>query len=72
MALPDTRAHYFSAHWTYDSPARPAVHGFGTSADGRVRFATVLSARTGAQSVAGSGLAHADAPLAPGERMTVG
>ncbi|MDI5962516.1 diaminopimelate decarboxylase [Streptomyces sp. SL54] len=69
VALLDTGAYYFSTHWTYNSLARPAVHGFSTGPDGRTRFVTVRDEQTIEEVVAESGLAHADALLDPAERL---
>jgi diaminopimelate decarboxylase len=63
VALYDTGAYYFSAHWTYNSLPRPAVHGYTLTPDGEIRFATVRSAQTVAEVVAESGLDHRDALL---------
>ncbi|MFE1781539.1 diaminopimelate decarboxylase [Streptomyces sp. NPDC059506] len=64
VALLDTGAYYFSAHYSYNSMPRPAVHGYRVDPAGRVRFAPIRSAQTIAQVVAESGPEHAEALLA--------
>ncbi|MCU7820574.1 diaminopimelate decarboxylase [Kitasatospora sp. DSM 101779] len=76
VVLHDTGGYYTSAHWAYNSLARPAVHGF-TAADGPVRFATVRPEQTLAEIAAEAGAAHADAlaalnPTGPGNPGTGG
>ncbi|WP_406495928.1 diaminopimelate decarboxylase [Streptomyces sp. NBC_00846] len=61
VALYDTGAYYFSSHFSYNSLPRPAVYGYRTGADGRVRFALVREAQSVREVVEESGLAHADA-----------
>ncbi|MET9698317.1 diaminopimelate decarboxylase [Streptomyces sp. NPDC006529] len=39
IAVPDTGAYFFTAHYGYNSLPRPPVHGFTVGADGAVRFA---------------------------------
>ncbi|WP_327368817.1 diaminopimelate decarboxylase [Streptomyces sp. NBC_01217] len=64
VALHDTGAYYFSSHFSYNSLPRPAVHGYRTGADGRVRFALVRQAQTVREVVEESGLAQAGALVA--------
>ncbi|MFD4762464.1 diaminopimelate decarboxylase [Streptomyces sp. NPDC058439] len=61
VALYDTGAYYFSSHFSYNSLPRPAVYGYRTGTDGRVRFALVREAQSVREVVEESGLAHADA-----------
>lgn len=61
VALYDTGAYYFSSHFSYNSLPRPAVYGYRTGTDGRVRFALVREAQSMREVVEESGLAHADA-----------
>ncbi|MEW2295802.1 diaminopimelate decarboxylase [Streptomyces sp. NPDC006743] len=61
VALYDTGAYYFSTHFAYNSLPRPAVHGYRTDAEGRIRFALVREAQSVRQVVEESGAAHADA-----------
>ncbi|WP_329067515.1 diaminopimelate decarboxylase [Streptomyces sp. NBC_01429] len=63
VAALDTGAYYFATHYSYNSLARPGVHGFSVPARGPVRFATVRTAQTVAEIVAESGGAHPDALL---------
>jgi diaminopimelate decarboxylase len=63
VALCDTGAYSFSAHFAYNSPPRPAVHGYRTAPGGGVRLAPVRSAQTIAQVVADSGTDHLDSLL---------
>ncbi|WP_326766760.1 diaminopimelate decarboxylase [Streptomyces sp. NBC_01591] len=60
VALYDTGAYYFSSHFSYNSLPRPAVYGYRTDADGRVRFALVREAQSVRGVVEESGLAQAD------------
>ncbi|MEU6018203.1 diaminopimelate decarboxylase [Streptomyces sp. NPDC047515] len=64
VALHDTGAYYFSSHFSYNSLPRPAVYGYRTGADGRVRFALVREAQSVREVVEESGLAQADALVA--------
>jgi diaminopimelate decarboxylase len=64
VALYDTGAYYFSSHFSYNSLPRPAVYGYRTDADGRVRFALVREAQTIRDLVAESGLAQAGSLVA--------
>ncbi|MEV7088331.1 diaminopimelate decarboxylase [Streptomyces sp. NPDC093085] len=65
VAALDTGAYFFTAHYSYNSLARPGIHGFvvkpGTG--GAVRFATVREQQTTDEIVAESGGALADALL---------
>ncbi|MFF2896131.1 diaminopimelate decarboxylase [Streptomyces sp. NPDC057966] len=60
VALHDTGAYYFSSHFSYNSLPRPAVYGYRTDADGRVRFAPVREAQSVREVVEESGLAQAE------------
>ncbi len=62
VALLETGAYYFSSHWSYNSLARPAVHGY-REREGRLRFSTVRRAQTLEEVVAESGARYADALL---------
>ncbi|MFG2722291.1 diaminopimelate decarboxylase [Streptomyces sp. NPDC048416] len=61
-AVLDTGAYYFAHHYSYNSLARPGVHGFTATPDG-VRFATVRSPQSVEDLVTEAGGAHADALL---------
>jgi len=65
VVLHDTGAYYFSTHWAYNSLPRPAVHGFTVEGSGHVRLTTVRAHQTLDEISAESGLAHADALVAP-------
>ncbi|MET7681959.1 diaminopimelate decarboxylase [Streptomyces sp. NPDC005423] len=60
VAALDTGAYYFSAHYAYNSLARPGIYGFVPDGSGGVAFATVREPQTVAEIVAESGGAHAD------------
>lgn len=45
IAVPDTGAYAFTAHYGYNSLPRPAVHGFTVSPAGEVRFALARGAQ---------------------------
>jgi diaminopimelate decarboxylase len=55
VALLDTGAYYFSAHFAYNSLPRPAVYGYTVGEDGTVAFAPVRAAQSRAELVAESG-----------------
>lgn len=57
IAVLDTGAYGFAHHYSYNSLARPGVHGFAAGPEG-VRFATVRAAQTLAEIVAESGGEH--------------
>ncbi|MEU3777980.1 diaminopimelate decarboxylase [Streptomyces sp. NPDC032472] len=38
IAVPDTGAYFFTAHYGYNSLPRPPIHGFTTTASGKVHF----------------------------------
>ncbi|MFG3286382.1 diaminopimelate decarboxylase [Streptomyces sp. NPDC048111] len=59
-AVLDTGAYYFAHHYSYNSLARPGIHGFTATAEG-VRFATVRSPQSVEDLVAEAGGEHADA-----------
>ncbi|MFE3737186.1 diaminopimelate decarboxylase [Streptomyces sp. NPDC059134] len=65
VAALDTGAYFFTAHYSYNSLARPGIHGFvvkaGTGAE--VRFATVRGQQSTDEIVAESGGAYGDALL---------
>ncbi|MFJ7998441.1 diaminopimelate decarboxylase [Streptomyces sp. NPDC096310] len=65
VAALDTGAYFFTAHYSYNSLARPGIHGFvvkaGTGAE--VRFATVREQQSTDEIVAESGGAYGDALL---------
>ncbi|MFJ3878296.1 diaminopimelate decarboxylase [Streptomyces sp. NPDC090077] len=65
IAVPDTGAYAFTAHYGYNSLPRPAVHGFTAGPGPRdpVRFALARPAQTPAEIVAEAGGARADALL---------
>lgn len=63
IAVPDTGAYFFTAHYGYNSLPRPAVHGFTVTPEGRVRFAPVRPSQSLAELVAEAGGAHRDALL---------
>ncbi|MBD3008272.1 diaminopimelate decarboxylase [Streptomyces sp. 5-10] len=62
VVLLDTGGYYFSTPWSYNSLARPAVHGFTTRGP-EIRFATVRREQTLAEILAESGASQADALL---------
>jgi diaminopimelate decarboxylase len=63
IAVPDTGAYFFTAHYGYNSLPRPAVHGFTADPDGRVRFTLARPAQPLADIVAEAGGAFPDALL---------
>ncbi|MFE2170445.1 diaminopimelate decarboxylase [Streptomyces sp. NPDC059447] len=62
IAVPDTGAYFFTAHYGYNSLPRPAVHGFAVTPAG-VRFSLARPAQTLTELVTEAGAAHADAFL---------
>lgn len=60
-AVLDTGAYYFAHHYSYNSLARPAIHGFAADPDGPVTFATVREAQSLEEIVAESGGGTRDA-----------
>ncbi|MFD0359313.1 diaminopimelate decarboxylase, partial [Streptomyces sp. NPDC127110] len=64
IAVPDTGAYAFTAHYGYNSLPRPAVHGFTTTPgpDPAVRFTLARPAQTPAQIVTEAGGAYGDPP----------
>ncbi|MFJ8017799.1 diaminopimelate decarboxylase [Streptomyces sp. NPDC096339] len=62
IAVPDTGAYFFTAHYGYNSLPRPAVHGFAVTPAG-VRFSLARPAQTPAELIAEAGGAHGDALL---------
>nr|WP_244320623.1 diaminopimelate decarboxylase [Streptomyces melanosporofaciens] len=65
VVLHDTGGYYFSTPWSYNSLARPAVHGFTTQGPA-VRFATVRPEQSLEEILAESGVGQADALLSLG------
>ncbi|WP_327283731.1 diaminopimelate decarboxylase [Streptomyces sp. NBC_01205] len=63
IAVPDTGAYFFTAHYGYNSLPRPAVHGFTTTASGTVRFAPARPAQSLPELASESGAAFRDALL---------
>ncbi|WP_079427566.1 diaminopimelate decarboxylase [Streptomyces sp. Ag109_G2-6] len=63
IAVPDTGAYAFTAHYGYNSLPRPAVHGFTADPSGTVRFTLVRPAQTPTDLVAEAGGAYGDALL---------
>ncbi|MFI5986665.1 diaminopimelate decarboxylase [Streptomyces sp. NPDC051555] len=62
IAVPDTGAYFFTAHYGYNSLPRPAVHGFAVEGDA-VRFALARPAQSLPALVEEAGAAHGDALL---------
>ncbi|MEV7524034.1 diaminopimelate decarboxylase [Streptomyces sp. NPDC091371] len=63
IAVPDTGAYFFTAHYGYNSLPRPAVYGFAVSPSGGVRFSLARPAQSLAEIVAEAGGAFGDALL---------
>ncbi|MER7467572.1 diaminopimelate decarboxylase [Streptomyces sp. NPDC097981] len=63
IAVPDTGAYFFTAHYGYNSLPRPAVHGFTVTASDEVRFAPARPAQPLSAIVAEAGGAGRDALL---------
>ncbi|MFF5446994.1 diaminopimelate decarboxylase [Streptomyces sp. NPDC012888] len=64
IAVPDTGAYFFTAHYGYNSLPRPAVYGFTAApGGGRVRFALARAAQTRADLLRESGAPQRDALL---------
>ncbi|MFE3830076.1 diaminopimelate decarboxylase [Streptomyces sp. NPDC059092] len=65
VAALDTGAYFFTAHYSYNSLARPGIHGFVVKAGtgDEVRFATVREQQSTDEIVAESGGAYGDALL---------
>ncbi|MFE2477129.1 diaminopimelate decarboxylase [Streptomyces sp. NPDC059389] len=63
IAVPDTGAYFFTAHYGYNSLPRPAVHGFRTTPAGETRFTPVRPAQSPASLVAEAGGGSRDALL---------
>ncbi|MEV6729508.1 diaminopimelate decarboxylase [Streptomyces sp. NPDC051364] len=55
IAVPDTGAYFFTAHYGYNSLPRPPVHGFTTSPGGTVHFTLARPAQSAASIVAEAG-----------------
>ncbi|MFD7560564.1 diaminopimelate decarboxylase [Streptomyces sp. NPDC059835] len=62
IAVPDTGAYFFTAHYGYNSLPRPSVHGFAETPAG-IRFSLARPAQTPAELIAEAGGAHGDALL---------
>ncbi|MGW0391922.1 diaminopimelate decarboxylase [Streptomyces sp. NPDC003042] len=63
IAVPDTGAYFFTAHYGYNSLPRPAVHGFTRTPRGGVRFSLARPAQSVAAIVAEAGGGLRDALL---------
>ncbi|WP_251054308.1 diaminopimelate decarboxylase [Streptomyces sp. ISL-66] len=63
VAVPDTGAYAFTAHYGYNSLPRPAVHGFTVTPGGAVRFSLARPAQSLADLTAEAGAALRDALL---------
>ncbi|MGW6864795.1 diaminopimelate decarboxylase [Streptomyces sp. NPDC054901] len=63
IAVPDTGAYFFTAHYGYNSLPRPPVHGFTITAAGAVRFTPLRAAQSLADIVAEAGGGLRDALL---------
>ncbi|WP_405980386.1 diaminopimelate decarboxylase [Streptomyces sp. NBC_00158] len=63
IAVPDTGAYAFTAHYGYNSLPRPAVHGFTPGPADTVRFALARPAQTLTEIVTEAGGDHRDALL---------
>ncbi|MFD3695572.1 diaminopimelate decarboxylase [Streptomyces sp. NPDC058646] len=61
IAVPDTGAYFFTAHYAYNSLPRPAVHGFAVTARGGVGFRLARPAQSLAEIVAEAGGGFRDA-----------
>ncbi|MFG2880085.1 diaminopimelate decarboxylase [Streptomyces sp. NPDC048337] len=63
IAVPDTGAYFFTAHYGYNSLPRPAVHGFTVTDSAAVRFTLARPAQRLPELVAEAGGALGDALL---------
>ncbi|WP_405709978.1 diaminopimelate decarboxylase [Streptomyces xanthophaeus] len=63
IAVPDTGAYFFTAHYGYNSLPRPAVHGFTATPQGGIRFALARPEQSLAAIVAEAGGDRPDALL---------
>ncbi|MGW6710096.1 diaminopimelate decarboxylase [Streptomyces sp. NPDC054956] len=63
VAIPDTGAYFFTAHYGYNSLPRPAIHGFTVPPAGDVRFALARGAQPLSAIVAEAGGSTPDALL---------
>ncbi|MFJ6797859.1 diaminopimelate decarboxylase [Streptomyces sp. NPDC091268] len=63
IAVPDTGAYFFTAHYGYNSLPRPAVHGFTLTPTGEVRFALAREAQPLRAIPEEAGASHRDAFL---------
>lgn len=63
IAVPDTGAYFFTAHYGYNSLPRPSVHGFTATPGGGIRFAPARPAQPLADLVTEAGGAFRDALL---------
>ncbi|WP_369778618.1 diaminopimelate decarboxylase [Streptomyces sp. R33] len=55
IAVPDTGAYFFTAHYGYNSLPRPAVHGYTTTRSGAVHFTPARPAQSAASIVTEAG-----------------
>ncbi|MFB6619389.1 diaminopimelate decarboxylase [Streptomyces sp. NPDC085524] len=62
IAVPDTGAYFFTAHYGYNSLPRPAVHGFAVTPEG-VRFSLARPAQTPEDLIREAGGTHPNALL---------
>ncbi|MFD9333459.1 diaminopimelate decarboxylase [Streptomyces sp. NPDC060028] len=63
IAVPDTGAYFFTAHYGYNSLPRPAVHGFTLTPGGQVHFTLAREAQPLSAIAAEAGAALRDALL---------
>ncbi|MBT2404529.1 MULTISPECIES: diaminopimelate decarboxylase [unclassified Streptomyces] len=63
IAIPDTGAYFFTAHYGYNSLPRPAIHGFTLSPAGGARFTEARPAQSLREIVAEGGGGTGDALL---------
>ncbi|MEU6868943.1 diaminopimelate decarboxylase [Streptomyces sp. NPDC046876] len=63
IAVPDTGAYFFTAHYGYNSLPRPAIHGFTAGGAGEVRFTLARRAQTAPEITAEAGATTPDALL---------
>ncbi|MBT2447550.1 diaminopimelate decarboxylase [Streptomyces sp. ISL-43] len=63
VAVPDTGAYFFTAHYGYNSLPRPAIHGFTVTPAGGVRFTLARPAQSLSDITAEAGAALRDALL---------
>ncbi|MFJ4781042.1 diaminopimelate decarboxylase [Streptomyces sp. NPDC088762] len=63
IAVPDTGAYFFTAHYGYNSLPRPAIHGFTLSPAAKIRFTEARPAQTLREIVAEGGGGRGEALL---------